>query len=186
MQELIIKIDWVYFLGIMGALIGFAWYSGSRFGVLETDMKWVKDRLNDIKINTENQLIGAFARQSPVSLTDIGKRTLDESGLKKWIDDNKDNLLSFCDEKKTTNPYEVQEHIFKQFDTLKFDDTFGDKLKQFAFDKGFSMSILRRVGAIHFRDVCLENFKMKVEDIDKHRYGGSSPLLGTIHRSIEK
>lgn len=168
MQELIIKIDWVYFLGIIGTLIFLAYYSGSRFSVLETDMKWVKDKLNDIKINTENQMVGAFARQSPVSLTDVGKKVLEESDLKKWIDEHKDTLMLDCNGKKDTNPYEVQEYIFKYFDTLDFGDTFGNTLKQNAFAKGYSMSMLRRVGAIYFRDICLNDFQMKVEDIDKH------------------
>lgn len=168
MEELVIKIDWVYFLGIIGSLIAFAWYSSGRFGVLETDMKWVKEKLNDIKILAENQTIGAFAHNSPVALTEIGKNVLEESGLKKWIDDNKTNLFGVCDSKKETNPYEVQSHVFNYFDTVDFGTTFGDALKKVAFDKGVSMAILRRIGAIYFRDICLENFQMKIEDIDKH------------------
>ena len=73
-----------------------------------------------------------------------------------------------CEEKRGTNPYEIQNYIFRIFDMLKLEPNFEDKLKKFAFEKGTTMSVLRRVGAIHFRNLCLDNFGMKREDIDTH------------------
>jgi hypothetical protein len=60
----------------------------------------------------------------------------------------------------------VQEHIFKAFDILKLDTAFEDRLKKFAYDKGTTLAVLRRVGAIHFRNLCLDNFGMNREEID--------------------
>lgn len=168
MEDLTVNISWEYFLGILATLIGIAWYSNGRFTRLETSMEWVKDILKDLKIDSENKTVGAFARQSPVSLTETGKQALKESGLKKWVDNHDKELFSLCEEKKNSNPYEVQEYIFDHFNTLKFDQEFSDRLKKYAFDKGYSTSIMRRIGAIYFRDICLSKFGMKVEDIDKH------------------
>ena len=168
MEPIIIAVSWEYFLGIFGALIIFAWYANGRFTKLETSMEWVKDTLKDIKIDAENKSVGAFARHSPISLTDEGKVALEESGLKEWIDVQKDELIALCADKKYRNPYEVQEYIFDYFDTLEFDSEFADKLKRTAFEMGYSMEIMRRIGAIYFRDLCLAQFDMKIEDIDKH------------------
>src|SRR3990167_5590891 len=156
-----INIGWEYFLGIMFGLILVAHYSSGRFTALETSMKWVKDILHDLKVGTENSNSPspAFGAGSPVNLKPIGEEWLVQSGLKNYIDDHKKELLILCEEKKETNPYEVQTHIFRAFDTLSLESAFDEKLKQFAFEKGTSMSILRRVGAIYFRNLCLESFK---------------------------
>ncbi len=163
-----INIDWGYFLAIMGALIGVAWYSSARFTALETSMKWIKETINDLKTTIDNQSDPAFSSHSPVNLNERGKKWLVESGIKEYLDLHKSALMKICEEKKGTNPYEVQKHIFKTFDTLEFELNFEDKLKKFAFEEGTTMNIMRRVAAIYFRTLCLNEFGMNIEDIDKH------------------
>ncbi|MFY9462732.1 MAG: hypothetical protein WAP52_00920 [Candidatus Sungiibacteriota bacterium] len=165
-----ITIDWPYFLGIMGALIGIAWYSSARFTAIETSMSWVKETLNDLKVSTDNANTSApaFGSGSPIDLKPIGEQWLIESGLKEYIETNKDELMKICEEKRGSNPYEVQKHIFKTFDMFSLPSEFEDKLKKFAFEKGTTMGILRRVGAIHIRNLCLTDFGMNKDDIDKH------------------
>jgi hypothetical protein len=165
-----IQITWVYFLGIMGALILVAWYSNGRFTALEISMTWLKENLNDLKVGAENSSspTPAFGSSSPVNLKPIGEQWLSESGLKDYIEENRQNLMEICEEKNGTNPYEVQNHIFRVFDALPLESGFEDKLEKFAYEKGSSMSILRRIGAIHFRNLCIDEFGMNREDIDKH------------------
>ena len=165
---LVINIDWPYFLGIVGALIVGAWYTSARFTALETSMQWVKETLNELKIGSDNASKPAFGSHSPVSLNELGKAWLTESGLKTYIDSHKKELIDISEEKRDTNPYEVQKHLFKIFDTLTLEPTFDDKLKKFAFEKGTTMGVLRRIGAIYFRDICIGEFGMSREDIDKH------------------
>jgi hypothetical protein len=131
-------------------------------------MEWVKEILRDLKVTADNVANPAFGSKSPVNLNPTGEKWLIESGLKEYLDIHKTDLIKTCEEKKATNPYEVQEYIFKLFDTLKFESSFDDKLKKFAFEKGSTMNIVRRVGAIYFRNVCLSEFGMDREDIDKH------------------
>jgi hypothetical protein len=52
------------------------------------------------------------------------------------------------------------------FDTLTFPQEIDDRIKEFAFEKGTTMAIMRRVGGIYFRDVCLDEFKMNPDEID--------------------
>jgi hypothetical protein len=154
---MVINIGWEFFLIIMGTLLGIAWYSGYRFSALETSVQWLKDTIRDLKV-----------AHSPVNLNATGEFWLTDSGMKEYLDTNKDEMLKVCEEKRNTNPYEVQNHIFKYFDTMDFKDNFEDKLKKFAFDKGITMSIIRRIGAIYFRNLCLNYFGMNTADIDKH------------------
>src|SRR6266851_4619314 len=139
-----ITIGWEWALGIIfttsGSLIAVAWYASGRFTALETSMQWVKDTLHDLKVSAENATAPkqAFGPGSPIDLKPTGEAWLAESGLKDYIDANKDALIARCDDKKGTNPYEVQKHIFAFFDTMPFSADIDDRLKKFAFEKGTS------------------------------------------------
>ncbi len=163
-----ITIGWEWALGIFGALILIAWKGSARFTALETSMDWVKDTLKDLKTGADNAANPAFAAHSPVNLNATGEVWILESGLKNYIDTNRDLLLKQCVEKKGTNPYEVQKQTFKLFDEIEFDPIFEDKLKKFAFDKGTTMSVIRRIGGIYLRNICLEDFGMNKDEIDSH------------------
>ncbi|MGC9599503.1 MAG: hypothetical protein ABSE18_03920 [Minisyncoccia bacterium] len=168
MPGLTINISWEYFLGIMAALILGAWYTNGRFTAIETSIQWLKDTINNLKTASDNASIPAYSSRSPVRLNATGESWLQESGLKEYIGTHKKDLTNICEEKRESNPYEVQEHIFKMFDTMVLEQTFENKLKKFAFEKGTTLNVLRRVGAIYFRDLCLSEFGMKQEDIDKN------------------
>jgi hypothetical protein len=177
MEGFTLNIGWEYFLGILGGLIAIAWYTNGRFTALETSMEWVKDTLRELKISADNADNKAFSSLSPVNLTEIGEQWITESGLKDYIERNKDFYIENCAEKKDTNPYEVQKHIFSLFDEVTFEPAFEDKLKKFAFDHGTTMAVLRRIGGIYLRNICLASFGMNTEDIDRHSPG----LPGVTH-----
>lgn len=137
---------------------------------LEEDMRAIKPDLKDIRerfFTLEGKTSQMFQTASPVQLLDKGLQALTDSGLKKYIDEKQNQLLMDCDSKKETTAYEVQEHIFRQFDNLEFDEDFDKNIKEYAFQKGVPMTMLRRIGAIYFRDICLNHFKMDAKDIDK-------------------
>ncbi len=50
MEGIVIHVDWQYFLGIMGTLIGVAYYVNGRFTKLEISMEWMKEALLELKI----------------------------------------------------------------------------------------------------------------------------------------
>jgi hypothetical protein len=105
------------------------------------------------KIGSENQINKVFDADSPVALTPAGKVALHASGLKTYIDKHERDLLAQCKNVSSSDPYEFQTHAFRLFMTLKFNPRFDARLRRFAFASGMSTDLLRRVGAIYFRDL---------------------------------
>lgn len=131
--------------------------------IIKPDLKDIRERFFAL----EGKSSSFFQTASPVQLLGKGEEALEKSGFKKYIDDNKSSLFKDCDPKKETTAYEVQEHIFRLFDEMIFDEENDKKFKEYAYQQGIAMTLLRRVGAIYFRNICLDKFKMKPDDIDK-------------------
>lgn len=166
MEELVIKIDWLPFLGIIGTLITLAWIGGGKFSRIEALIDAIEKRLTGL----EGRLSGAFQSASPVSLTVFGERLLNDSGLKNYIDTNKQRLFLECRTSyKLDAAYDVQNAAFKYFDGLVFDEATENMLKEFAYQQGVDMSVLRRVGGIYFRNILLKELGMEEKDIDKQK-----------------
>jgi hypothetical protein len=55
MNGLTIYVDWQYFLGILGALIGMAYYANGRITKIETTIEWLKETLLEIKQQLDNE-----------------------------------------------------------------------------------------------------------------------------------
>jgi hypothetical protein len=203
MEGLVINISWEYFFGIMGALLVIAWHSGSKFSKIETSTNWIKEKINNLEnrfgilesqfhdlknqfgnlkenVNSYTEEIkldlnkDAFDSHSPISLTDKGQKLLADSGMKKYIDNNRDVFLANCEDKTTTNSYEIQEHIFSLFSKYTFPPEIDDMLKEYAFNQGVDMSVIRRIGAIYFRDICLKHFQKDPAEIDLHSQSTTS------------
>jgi hypothetical protein len=54
MNGITIYVDWAYFLGIVGTLIGIAYYANGRFTKIETTIEWLKETLIEIKSRLED------------------------------------------------------------------------------------------------------------------------------------
>ena len=54
MNDVVIYIDWPYFLGIIGGLIGIAYYTNGRFTRLETSVDWIIDALRELKTRLQD------------------------------------------------------------------------------------------------------------------------------------
>lgn len=55
MRELAIHISWEYFLGLIGTLIGIAYYANGGLTRLETSMEWVKNALRHLTANLDGE-----------------------------------------------------------------------------------------------------------------------------------
>ncbi len=162
-QNIIVTIGIYKFLGVIGTLIVGSWYASHRLTRVETKVDTFDTRLT----NMEGRLDHAFAGASPVALLPKGQLVLVDSGLKKYIDDHKDQMLDNCKSKNTmTNQYDIQEAVFALFDNLDFGN-FELKLKEAAFKHGVTLDTIRRIGGIYFRDICLEKAGLKPEGLDK-------------------
>jgi hypothetical protein len=152
MDTIAINVGWEYFLGIMGSLIAIAYYAQGRFTALETDVSWLKETLSELTIRAENIHAKLFKSSSPVSLTPAGYIALKRSGLRSYIDANRNALLDRLGRVRS-DPYELQRHTFRLFADLPFEDVVTHHLNKFAFANNISTDLLRRVGAIYLRDI---------------------------------
>lgn len=161
---LVINIGIYKTLTLLASLILGAWYLSHRLTKIETKVDGFENRLT----NLSGRMDKAFDSGSPITLLPKGKIILEDSGMKKYIDDHKDELLAQCKTKSSmSTPYDIQEASFKVFDELNFGNEFETMLKSSAFKHGVNMDTIRRVGGIYFRDICLNTSGFKLEDLDK-------------------
>lgn len=144
---------------VVAALI----YIGAKLNTLDALKKdvdeTIKPDLQDVRerfATLEGKAAGFFDNHSPITLTESGRRHLEQSGLKSYIDEHKDELMKACDHDKTMQtPYDVQQVAFAFFDSYDFPQDVERKLKTYIYEQGASMDSLRRIGGIYFRDLCL-------------------------------
>jgi len=130
---------------------------------IKVDLKDVRERFAAL----EGKASDLFKGQSPISLTSKGSQFLNNSGLKQYIDDNIERLVDTCSKNKNmVTAYDVQQASFDFFDRYNFPKEIENVLKTYAFNQGISMDIIRRIGAIYFRDLCLEKMNFRPEDLD--------------------
>lgn len=159
------------------SIVGLGLYVGRKLQVLDTLDRTIKNEikpdLKDVRERfaaLEGRMAGYTQSRSPISLTEKGQKLLNESGLKEYIDKNKDRLLRACESKfKMETAYDVQEAVFDYFDNqLELDPEYEKRIKEYAYKDGAGMEIVRRVGAIYFRDICLKHFNKDATELDKH------------------
>src|SRR5712671_2077175 len=89
-----ITINWEYFIGIIGSLIALAYYASGRLSRLETNFDWLLRAVRDLTIKVENVSASAFEASSPISLTATGEHLLRDSGLKSYVERNREELTA--------------------------------------------------------------------------------------------
>lgn len=162
-QDIIIYISTAKMLVGIGAIIAATWIVARKFGHIETKIETFDIRLTGI----ESKSSGSLQTQSPIQLTEKGNRILEGSGLKAYIDQETENLYKSVCSGKMDTPYDVQENVFGFFGEYVFPSETENRLKTFAYNEGVSFEVVKRIGAVYFRDICLTKKNFAVEDIDK-------------------
>jgi hypothetical protein len=165
-QNIVIYIGLGNALSILGAVITSValgtWQAATKLTKVETKVDAFDTRLTGL----EGRLDKAFASTSPVALLPKGMHILNVSGLKKYIDNRKCDLLAQCRTRNNlTNPYDVQEAAFRLFDQHDFRE-FVESAKNAAYTFGVSIETIRRIAGIYFRDICLAKHGFTLEDVD--------------------
>ena len=153
--------------------LGVAWGTlGTSVKGIKADVGGLKDDMKDIRerfANLEGRSSGLFKSQSPVNLTPFGDKALTESGLKTYIEENQEILMQVCEEAHDmSTSYDVQESVFEFMNEYKFPDATENAMKTYAFDHGLTMDNMRRVAALHLRNLILGIKGYDPEDIDKN------------------
>ncbi len=132
---------------------------------IKPDLKNVRERFSAL----EGKLSGYTKSFSPIALTPEGKTLLENSGLKTYIDNHQNSMFDFCNENLDMDTaYDIQESVFYYFEhELAFTDEYDTYIKEYAYNQGVSTEVLRRLGAIYFRDLSLQRLGKNAEELDK-------------------
>jgi len=93
-----------------------------------------------------------FKSASPLSLTPVGKTMLQESGLKDFIDANKDELIKNVESQKPQTNYDA-EAISRSVMLSLSDDPRLNTVKDYAFQNGKDLTMMLMAGGIYLRDM---------------------------------
>lgn len=129
-----------------------------RLSTLEGQFSAMSGQINILLQNSPSNYVQA---KSPISLTEKGEELLEESGIKRYIDENYDQLRNDIQEALEPkgddySAYDVQELAMS---TIKksVDEKDFVTIKDYAFDKGINLANIELVGGIHLRNKVLES-----------------------------
>lgn len=176
-MEQVTALQWINTIIItvgVPAIIGSLIFIGQKLQVLQTLKKEIEDNirpdLKDVRerfATLEGKTSELFQARSPINLTEKGKRYLQDSGLRAYIDEHRTELMDECDlNQKMETPYDVQQIAFEFFSEHDFPQNVEDQVKTYAFNHGVSMGALRRTAGIYFRDICLKAQGFTSADLD--------------------
>ena len=135
---------------------------------IKTDMHYVKGFIQLYR-ETNNPLA---QRQSPVSLTQIGKDVSSELKLEKMVMNHWDAFCSAVTSclKKNCNPYDIQVESFKVGDSYQKFISQEELLaiKTHAFSAGYNLDIYNLLFGIIIREKILKDKGFREADIDLH------------------
>lgn len=164
------------------AVATFVFASGIAWGTLRSDLKHVEKTLDSIEPKlsglvekfsvvedrTDNMWKDKFApSNSPRQLNERGKNVLENSGIKKVIDKNRDRLLKLVKKRKSTNAYDAEKAVyFVMIDMQKEFPEVMDGLKNDAFRLGVDIDVVLFVGSIYLRNLIFKDLGFSVDDLD--------------------
>lgn len=161
-QTIVVNIDTWRLLTILSAIVAWTWYTAYRLGKVETKVETLDAGVAALRGRVDD----LYAGRSPARLLFRGAKILEESGLRRWIDENRAALLGQCRKRSAMeNPYDIQAAVFAFFDKITFPPSMEENLKTCAFRNGIEMNNLRRIGGIYFRDLCLDNAGFELQDL---------------------
>lgn len=136
---------------------------------IKPDLKNIRERFGKVEDRVETLWQDKFApAHSPRQLNELGKKILNESGIKKIIEDKKDSLLVEIIDKKPTNAYDAEQAILSVVAELpKYFPNILDQLKQGAFNVGQNLDTVLLVGGLHLRDLVFNELGFSLNDLDK-------------------
>ncbi|MDP1760191.1 MAG: hypothetical protein Q8L01_01920 [Candidatus Woesebacteria bacterium] len=170
---------WQSILGVAVILIG----GGIAWGALRSNVSTIKKLLDeeikpDLK-NVRERFVVIEDRvknwgkdevapaHSPRQLNERGKNILSESGIKKIIDEKKNELFNLIRGKNKTNPYDTEQSVLQVVSELKNDPMIVEKLKTGAFAVGTDIDTVLLVGGFYLRDLIFPELGFSITDLDK-------------------
>lgn len=95
-----------------------------------------------------------FKTSSPKNLTEVGIKMLNESGLKDFIDANKDELIKKVESNKPQTNYDIEQSAINAMLPLA-GDTRLNKIKEYVFQNGKDLTMMLIASGIYLRDLII-------------------------------
>lgn len=143
---------------------------------IEPDLKNVRERFAVVEDRVETIWQDKFApAHSPRQLNEIGRKILDESGIKGILENKKDKLLEVVRSQNPNNPYDAEQAILLAVSEIsKHCPEVIEDIKTGAFRVGQNIDTVLLVGGIYFRDLIFPELGFSLTDLDKPK----TPSLG--------
>lgn len=106
-------------------------------------------------------------RESPVSLTPVGKDLLSQSGSDKFVLDNQSDLVEKIKAKSPKSAFDVQVFSRQVVEEIQNEERFKP-LKDFAYNEGYDLEPIFIVMGLYLRDIALPLLNYKLEEVDKY------------------
>lgn len=142
---------------------------------IQPDLKEVREKVSGMVPQIEKLWQEVFAQRqqplveshSPLSLSDKGKKLLEDSKINNIVDSDKDNLCKAIKEKNPQTAYDVQEFAKEVMLPIMKDQKIAKELKIKAYNLGVGVEDILFVGSIYLRDIALEECGFSPDDLDK-------------------
>lgn len=135
-----------------------------RLPVVETSMEWVKKSIEGLgKVIKKDEVAPA---NSPRKLNERGKKILNESGVKGFVDDKKEELFARIHQHTFTNPYDAEKCVLEVMQEVpKYYPEVIENMKNGAFRTGADIETVLLVGGFYLRDLIFPELGFSVDDI---------------------
>lgn len=140
----------------------------------------IKSDLSEIKATAKllyDAHLSTIKSHSPISLTSKGEIISNEVGMKRKVDDHWSDIKKILDEKKPTNPYDIQTVAMDAakfiFDTV-FTEEEKNEIKMYAYNKGENILQITPIIGVLSRDRYLLEKGYHKDEIDSHDPGNHS------------
>ena len=147
----------------VGASELIAWIGGPFLLLVGCLVGWLynmQGRVSKLEGAREEQLA---TKKSPVSLTNAGEKMLEESGGKKYLEINKDELIKEFSDMK--NAFDIQEKA-KEIIRQKIKESDFEEIKEYLFKEGKGVDDIELVMGLCLRDIVLEKKSISVDKVD--------------------
>lgn len=168
-------LNWLIPLGV-SIVAGLITY-GSITGVTKQKLKNLEDDNKDLKSQVRELRDKTIACEtvlkergpvvqsnSPVSLTERGKKLLEESGGKSYIDSKKTDLIKKVRDNNPKSAYDVQEYAKKVIAECSTSQDFVP-LKNYIYLQGEPLENLVATMGVYLRDLALPGLGFKIDEL---------------------
>ncbi len=108
---------------------------------------------------------------SPRQLNELGLKILNESGIKRIIENNKAKLFKIVKDKKPSNAYDAEQLTLSVVNELpEHCPEIIDELKQGAFRVGQSIDTVLFIGGLYLRNLIFQELGFSLTDIDNYNF----------------